>query len=346
MKKAITFLLLAISITSQATVWRVNNNPGQNQYSGQQVFNNLQLAISNNLVVDGDTLYVEPSTISYGDVVINKRLHLIGAGYFLNLNPGLQQNVQNSVVRSVTFEAGSSGSSLEGLYLFSGSNSSVTFSNTPLEDIVISRCYGVHVIFTNNATNPISDITVKGNYLNQVLVGNNSAAISGLIIINNRLNDMNLGAHVNAVIVNNVIEDNVNIYGQPFYNNICLGTTQSDLSQNNNSVTNIYNNIFVHPQPAWFTGNTNNTFGLTTAYIFANYANPSTDGKFALKPAGQCAECYAGFPSGTQLGIFGGAEPYKLSGIPPIPSVYQLQHPANVSPGGTLNITISTRSNN
>jgi hypothetical protein len=44
--------------------------------------------------------------------------------------------------------------------------------------------------------------------------------------------------------------------------------------------------------------------------------------------------------------MFGGNDPYKVSGIPGIPTIYQLQAPANVPAGGNLPVTISTRSNN
>jgi hypothetical protein len=46
-------------------------------------------------------------------------------------------------------------------------------------------------------------------------------------------------------------------------------------------------------------------------------------------------------------GAFGTADPYRLSGIPPIPTIYSLQAPASIpSNATTMSITISTRSNN
>jgi hypothetical protein len=46
-------------------------------------------------------------------------------------------------------------------------------------------------------------------------------------------------------------------------------------------------------------------------------------------------------------GAFGTADPYRLSGIPPIPAIYSLTVPASVPATATsMTITFSTRSNN
>ncbi len=47
------------------------------------------------------------------------------------------------------------------------------------------------------------------------------------------------------------------------------------------------------------------------------------------------------------LGAYGATDPYKRSGIPAVPTIYGLTVPASVSPAATtMNVTISTRSNN
>lgn len=59
----------------------------------------------------------------------------------------------------------------------------------------------------------------------------------------------------------------------------------------------------------------------------------------------------AGLTVGTVVtpdcGAFGATDPYKLSGIPNIPSIYTLTVPVSI-PAGTnsMNVTISTRNNN
>ncbi len=46
-------------------------------------------------------------------------------------------------------------------------------------------------------------------------------------------------------------------------------------------------------------------------------------------------------------GAFGATDPYKLSGIPNIPTIYSLSAPTSI-PSGTnsMNVTFSTRNNN
>ena len=44
-----------------------------------------------------------------------------------------------------------------------------------------------------------------------------------------------------------------------------------------------------------------------------------------------------------ECGMFGGLTPYKLSGIPPIPTIYELNVPAV---GNTLPVQVKARSNN
>ncbi len=50
--------------------------------------------------------------------------------------------------------------------------------------------------------------------------------------------------------------------------------------------------------------------------------------------------------NGTDCGAFGGDEPYVLSGIPLVPTIYELKVPQTVSQGGTLNVQIKAKTNN
>ena len=69
----------------------------------------------------------------------------------------------------------------------------------------------------------------------------------------------------------------------------------------------------------------------------------STDGKWKLKAGSPGIG--AGF-GGTDCGIFGGSEPYVLSGIPPIPTIYSLTAPAVGEKNTGLPIQIKVKSNN
>lgn len=342
------FLAMAFFLTANAQnhVWRVNKNPAYNQWTNRQVFNELQQAINSNLVQNGDTLYVEataPSEYYLPATITNKKLTIIGTGYFLTQNQNLQYNSNTSRVVSITFGAGSSGSSVYGIETTGGSGSGIYFSNNPLSDITVARCTGF-ITFLNSVTVPLTDIRLQQNH---IVINFGASNISQLSVTNNYLKTLEIGELAEGTVAQNVIFTNVNIRGIQFYNNIVLGDI---IHQNTNSAANIYNNIFDFAQPAWLVGG-NNNFGLPSSYIFAT-ALTSDDGQFQVKPANQCPECYQGFPfptgTGVQIGMYGGSDPandaYRLSGIPAIPTIIDL-HGTTVS-GQTATVTISTRTNN
>ena len=90
----------------------------------------------------------------------------------------------------------------------------------------------------------------------------------------------------------------------------------------------------------------NNKNSVPVANIFLNTG--STDGAYRLvagSPAVSAGEPINGVTP--DCGAFGTADPYRLSGIPSIPTIYALTVPASVPSSATsMNITISTRSNN
>lgn len=96
------------------------------------------------------------------------------------------------------------------------------------------------------------------------------------------------------------------------------------------------------------TGNSNKniTYASMNADVFVGYSDQGTysnDGRWALKSGSPAKGAGAG---GTDAGIFGGTNPYKLSGIPRIPSFYKLTAPSTNTSTNPYTITFSVRSNN
>ncbi len=326
------------SVKAQTHKWRVNNNPAYNQaVAGVTVFNDLQQAIST--VAAGDTLYVESSLNDYGIITINKEIHLIGTGYFLDQNEGLQNHLESAKIRRVIFAAGASGSTLQGLEITGqASTVGITFNNTALSNIAISRCKVSSTIdFDNNASNTISNIVIKKCHLYGF--SGSSGLVTGFTITNNIIRYFNLIPNLQATVSQNVFLNNVNFYGQTFFNNILLG----EISENTNNTVNVHHNIFTIPQPNWLIGGVN-SFGMQQANIFLSLTG-TDDEKYKVKPVAQCAACYAGSPANVQIGAFGGSDPYLLSGIPPIPTIYLLQSSATATSPGSYDVLISTKAN-
>jgi hypothetical protein len=125
MKKNLLVLLsIAITFVSHAAVLTVNNESG-----ASADYSSLQAAI--NAVSDDDTLYVQPSQISYGGILLNKRLVIMGAGHNPTFSPYTTQ------IDQVAFGANSSNSIIKGCRMDNvTSNSGLSINN-----IVISGCY-------------------------------------------------------------------------------------------------------------------------------------------------------------------------------------------------------------
>jgi hypothetical protein len=97
----------------------------------------------------------------------------------------------------------------------------------------------------------------------------------------------------------------------------------------------------------------NNQFGVAftgpgnSNSIFVGYPNTvageTADGKFKLKPGSPAIGAGIG---GVDLGIFGGPNPYRLSGIPSIPTIYKLEASGINATTNPFTVTFSTRSNN
>jgi hypothetical protein len=337
-------LLFLTSVPVFADVWRVNYNPTFAQWANHQVFSGatgLQQAINSPSVNSGDTIYIEASSTPYSAATItNKKLTIIGTGYFLSDNANLQANLTPSTIATLTFGIGSDSSSVMGITTPTGIGAGIYLSNNSISNITIKRCRILNELkFLSSAGINYNNIIIEQNFINSFNTG--GGAVNGLIITNNYfVGAFAIGINVlSGSAAQNVIQGNLNINGFTFYNNIVLGST---ITQNNNSSANIYYNIFDFGQPAWLGGG-NNYFGLNSSYIFIS--GGSIDSMYTV--AASCSECFQGFPGGiSQIGMFGGNNPYRLSGIPAIPTIYNLSSPANVPQGGTIPVTISTRSNN
>jgi hypothetical protein len=114
----------------------------------------------------------------------------------------------------------------------------------------------------------------------------------------------------------------------------------------------VENNIFSAAQAGVTVGplsaNGNNLVSQPWAALFI--ASGSEDGQYQLAPGS--AAIGGGVKIGSykpDCGAFGSTDPYKLSGIPPVPAIYGLILNSSAVPAGstgTMQATISTRGNN
>ena len=318
----ITVLLFFLFTNSTyAKIWRVNNITGINAN-----YTDVNTAINAGTTLAGDTIHIEPSPTSYGNITVNKRLVFIGNGYLLSGtggNAGLQSNTNTSTSASFDFVAGSRGSIVEGMSI------SVVY----LEDHQLTvRRNSVSYVYLYSTCDSCN---IQQNYVFYVV--NNTAVTASRIVITNNLFQgsgygIGLPSTVSAIIENNTFPTGsyLNVWGSQVDNNI-FGSGTVTL---NNSVA--FNNICDGTEFPAGNGNQQN-ITMTNVWV----STGSTDGYYFLKPG---SPALGTGQNGYDIGFTGGPNPYKLSGIPDVPSIYQLTVPPTGT--NTINVTISTRSNN
>lgn len=341
MKKNLFFLISSflLVINASAKIWRVNNTGVPADFTTAQQANN------NASVVNGDTLHFEPSGLSYGNLFLSKGLVLIGNGFFLgtaaaNGNPDLQANAASSKIDNLYYQPGSDNSVVEGMYIISFAH--ISWQGAQIANILFRRNY----VGSQLSMGYCSNVQVSQCYIAAIYSINGSGAATNLSINNNILiSGATFDADDNGFFQNNVM----NVQGQNFVSTF-IGFTL----RNNISVSDYFNNssCIVENNVSWNGSLGNGTNGniviadMTTVFedLLNTSPNFSQDSRFQVKAASAAKTAGTG---GGECGIFGtqNGTAYALSGISNVPSIYKLTAPATVN-SNTLNITISTRTNN
>jgi hypothetical protein len=331
-----TLLFVVSNGSLFAKIWRVNNAPGINAD-----FNNLQTA--HNSASAGDTIYIEGTPFSYGGLTCTKRLSLFGPGFFLGENENTLAIKNHAHVDGITFNEGSQGSLLYGLYLAQSLNCNVN-------NIHVKRNWLSGFTLGYNK----DSILISGNYFQGYLtIYQDAPVIKNIRILNNIINGINLSNSKSVLIINNYLSGCISGTESFFTNNIinqnfgCGGGSISDVSKQNL----FSNNIFKTNGVGSVNGNQANVDLSTVFLVEPSATKPqdvSTDGRWQLK-VGSPAKA-AGFGSTNEkpvdIGPFGGTDPYVLSGLPPIPSIYFFEHQPIGSNADPLDVRIKVISRN
>jgi hypothetical protein len=333
MKKFTVILICFGFLTTNATSWRVNNNPAIDAD-----FSDITTAIS--AASEGDTLYIEGTQYNYGDVTLNKPLVLIGPGFFLTENDSTQANQSSAMIDQLTIDPGAAGSTVYGLEFYD-------WVNINADNIVFSRNWMVdnHNIDCRFAqSSDITDVVITQNYLSNIIGGNNLA--NGLIISNNYVRtEIGVGSNQSAIIYNNVVGKTISAYNSVVKNNI--NTSNNDA---NGGYYDGGNNVWAYNIADFLKWGippgVGNIGDIDPIDVFVDYDGSlgySADGKWQLKE-GSMAIGYG--ENGVDCGIFGGPSPYILSGLPPVPHIYEAIVPVSGSAASGLSVTIKVKSQN
>jgi hypothetical protein len=347
LRTIISVLFIIIMVSASATVWRVNNRPNVDAD-----FTTLLAAY--NAATAGDTIYVEGSPFNYGGLSLYKPVTIIGAGYWLNENDSTQFNKESSKVGALYFYNGSQGSLIEGLeFIFYAANATAISINT--SNITIRRnrlipssgnnpayyAYGIYV----NGT--YSSITIEQNWIEpapgyadhgRCIVF--SSYCTNTVIRNNVIKcDTNEWAisvateneATSLIVSNNAIMGKLKTYYSSHYNNIILWGEYIDGTGDINS-----NNLCDETQYPSINGNQQNV-DMTT--VFEDYTTYIDNG-YLLKSG---SPAIGAGVLGVDCGPFGTNDPYVLSGMPPIPAIFDFEMTQSIGTS-TLPVTVKAKS--
>ena len=344
-------LLQLICFNASAKIWRVNNNAG-----ASADFSSFNDAVINASVLNGDTLYIEGSATSYYDASISKQLTIIGTGYFLDpadvnypANEGLQYNKNSSFIRSINLLTGSSGCKFIGIVFAEGT----IYGDNAWVNITFEKCEIAENFYVPNASN--SGLTIRKCFILNTL-NCSSGSLTDFTCENNIFTGYFASPYLaNLSGSNNIFRNNS--FASPGISNVttianCY-VANNIFAQNNNTPVNftncnIKNNLFQQNQTLPPSA-VNNLINVDMSTVYVGGSTGSLDSRMVLK-AGSPAIA-AGVTVGAVVtpdcGAFGATDPYKLSGIPAIPTIYSLTAPTSI-PSGTnsMNVTFSTRNNN
>jgi len=354
------FLLLSVAATiicsiSFATIRRVG-------YFGPALagvdYSTFQEA--HNAATAGDTIMMQPGS-RFGSATMTKQLVVIGPGYFLSQNAALQANplgMDSTSAELITISnASANGSSFLGCTF---TNNSISITGTGVSNINFIRCWfnGVpgggsnpSFKFNQNINNFLfQQCAFKGDIIQTV----NSASVATNMAFLNCLfysmpnTDVNYpitfsGSQPHSGIIQNcVLAAGLNA---PLYLQL------QGIWTINNCITNNPNGYFIGAGLSY-----QNCIGTSTQFPLGNgnlqnqtWANiftltGSTDAQYTLQAGSPAIGAGIG---GTNCGIFGGTTPYRLSGIPSVPTLYSISSPQGNTPTvNTVQINLSTRSNN
>ena len=300
---------------------------------------------------NGDYVYIPgTSMMSIGTLTIDKSVNLVGAG----INPDSCLATGTTILTgNIIFVAGADNGSMQGIMLTGYLAFGSSLSNQHLSGFYVSRCNLATVYLSYNG----ADTTT-----------------SSFLFRENIIRGHVYGGHSNAIFKNNIFEGQLNYFdGATFANNDFLWGSQSTLNNNVRNSTfsnnifrnscfahygyytiyctdnNYYNNLYNGPMLffndyysciannngiGFITGNLEN---VSNSQIYTDQAGGTYDihHNYHLTPDSPGKNAGT---DGTDVGIYGGSEPFKDGSLPVNPHIRYKSVAGSTNPNGTLNI--------
>jgi hypothetical protein len=327
---------LLLASAAEAKIWRIDNNGGS---PGD--FTTAQAAHDAATVAVNDTLYFNGSGTGYGSLTMTKRLYLFGPGYFLSENPQTQAVTNTAYISELRVMPAAAGSAITGMEF---TRARLFASNTLFKR---NRLYlnGDHPLVVGDQGQFVGSYTPSNVIVTQNYIESNGGGralwvfggCSNIIVTNNLIHSNNPGWHAvyadaSLIFANNIVYGLLRTQSTNVTNTYLYG---GGLEGSGNSYNN---NICNSTQFPAGNGNIQNQ---SFATVCVN--SGSTDGVFQLKAGSPAIGAGVG---GVDMGMFGGSDPYVLSGLPAIPAIWFFSAPSSGSGAGGLQIQIKAKSHN
>ena len=322
-----------------ATIITVSNRTGQMDVD----YSSLPDAITN--ASAGDTLYVHGSPFSYGDITIDKKLHIIGPGYYLAENNEYETETETAKVGHFHIQVGAEHSIVEGMQLFRTyiwcNNVTIrkNFWTSFLEfQVSVDSCYiynnyiytfwSQHAVFGNKSVN---------NAISHIYIVNN--IIRGSILFNNPNGDINTVLAVNNTFMDGG-SDNQHVHDVTAISNLFF---ERSIHTDASATAHFVDNLFKQFAPAEADTALGNVIGFDINDVLVPGVLPAPDADHtdlvvsATNPA--IINCNGGCGA-----TFGVNPHYRLSGIPEIPLLYHLTSDRFPDGSGKINVTVKAKS--
>ena len=205
-----------LSISLSAQIITIDNNPGSTT-----TYQTLQDAHDN--AVSGDTIYVQPSTSSYGNVSITKALTIIGRSHS---EPGRISTIGNVTIGSSDIVL--SGLSVNQISTGNPGSSNPAFSGFTLTECEINSTLNIGSSTLVSSAVTIENVTIRGNHIRSTL----------------RI----YGDTQDVILSNNIITTSIQIYNTSsvvISNNAFKSTFTVSIDNYTPTVLIVHNNMFL-----------------------------------------------------------------------------------------------------
>jgi hypothetical protein len=279
----------------------------------------------------GDTIYVVGSNVDHGRVNISKRLTIIGPGYLLDENNHTQVDKKTANFLSMTFEEGSKDSHVEGI-TFTQYNLGIEILDN-LDNLVFTNCYVPKFTILNSNGFVNEYITIKKCFIwggsSIYTYYNRNGIFSNFVMTNNIVvGDVRMPEGSTGIISNNLFMNEQLLLGNTssfeFSNNIFLNQKVDKFTIQPLPNASVHHNISL----TGAFGNDNNNLTAPQSTLFNTDENATSDAKYQLSANSPAKGAGS---NDTDIGPFGGPDPYRLSGLPNLPNIYELSTSGLVS---------------